>query len=108
MATYSENNDRRRKARMDDPVPVSVRGMESGQAYRFETVARNIGAGGLCALAPRPMKSGERLSLRIRFVRAGCKPVRAPEVAMRGLVVRVEDLPAGFCVFAVSFLVRSG
>jgi len=106
--TYIENADRRRKPRMDEPIPVSVRGAERGQAYRFETVARNIGAGGLCAVAPRPVKLGERLSLRIRFIRAGSIPVRAPEAAIRGLVVRVEDLPGGFCVFAVSFLVRSG
>ena len=106
MPRAFEYTERRRKNRMDDPVPVSVRGSEGGQQYRFDTVARNIGAGGLCAFAPRPITMGERLSLRIRFVRAGTKVVLAPEVVARGLVVRVEELPGGFCVFALSFLVR--
>jgi hypothetical protein len=92
---------------MDDAMPVSVRGSEScGKPYRFETFARNIGAGGLCAFSPRMMKTGEKLTLRIRFAQAGSKPVRAPEILVRGMVVRVEERPGSSCVFAVSFFSR--
>ena len=97
--------DRRRKDRLDWTLPISVRGSEKGgETYRFETVAPNIGGGGLCAFAPRKMKVGERISLRIRFARVGRKPPRAPEISVRGLVVRVEERPADYCKFAVLFL----
>ena len=97
-------HDRRRKCRMTDPVPVRVRGAgPGGKAYRFETVARDIGAGGLCALAPRVMKSGEPIFLRIRFARAGSRPAQAPEFSVQGRVVRVEEQADGFFLFAVSF-----
>jgi hypothetical protein len=89
---------------MDDPIPVSVRGSGCGKSYKFETIARNIGAGGLCAFAPRVMQKGEKVSLRIRFARPGSNPPQAPEMSMRGLVLRVEERPGGFSVFAVSFL----
>jgi len=99
--------DRRKKPRMNDAIPVSVRGTESGKLYTFETTALDIGAGGLCAFSPRAMKIGEKLSLRIRFARAGSKTVQAPEIRVRGLVTRVEERPGCSSVFAVSFLPRS-
>lgn len=99
------NGNRRRKDRLDFTLPISVHGSGTdGKVYRFETVAPNIGAGGLCAFAPRMMKIGERVSMRVRFARLGRKPVQAPEVSVRGFVVRVEERPAGFCKFAVAFL----
>jgi hypothetical protein len=99
--------ERRSKPRMDEPVPVRVRGSEcSGKSYRFETVARNIGPGGLCAFSPRIMQPGERVALHIRFARIGARPPQAPEVLVRGIVVRVEARPNGSCLFAVSFLLR--
>ena len=98
----------RSKPRMDEPVPVRVRGSDaSGKAYRFETVTRDLGAGGLSALAPRVMQPGERLSVRIRFVRLGGRAVQAPEIPLRGRVVRVEEQPGGHSMFAVSFLLRN-
>ena len=99
--------DRRKNPRMDNAVPISVRGSESGgKTFRFETIARNIGAGGLCAFSPRMMKTGEKLSLRIRFAHAGSRPAQAPEIRVRGLVMRVEERPGSSCVFAASFLPR--
>jgi hypothetical protein len=99
--------ERRRKARLYHSLPLSVRGSEaSGKAYRFETITPNIGAGGLCAFAPRIMKIGERISMRVRFARIGSKLLQAPEISIRGQVVRVEERAAGYCLFAVSFLLR--
>ncbi len=97
--------ERRRKDRMEYALPVSIRGSEEGgREYRFEAVARNIGAGGLCAFAPRKMKIGEKLSLRVRFAHPGNRSAQAAEVSARGLVVRTEDRPTGLCLFAVAFL----
>ena len=109
MNTKSEAcEDRRSKPRMDGPLPVKVKWSgASGKTYRFETVARNIGAGGLCAFAPRAMQVGERLSMRIRFVRMGGRPAQAPEISIRGRIVRVENIRGDCSVFAVSFLLRT-
>ena len=92
---------------MDDPIPLSVRGSElCGKTYRFRTIVQNIGSGGLCAFAPRLMQKGEKVSLRVRFARLGTKPPQAPEMSMRGLVVRVEERPGGFSVFAAAFFLQ--
>jgi hypothetical protein len=99
--------ERRQKARLYHSLPLTVRGSEApGKAYRFEAIAPNIGAGGLCAFAPRIMKIGERISMRVRFARIGVKQLQAPEVSIRGRVVRVEERAAGYCLFAVSFVLR--
>jgi hypothetical protein len=101
--------ERRRKERMAFALPVSVSGSEGGgKEYQFETIARDIGAGGLCAFAPRKMKLGETLSLRVRFAHPGSRAIQAPEVTMRGLVVRTEARPTGLYMFAVSFILNFG
>lgn len=99
--------ERRQKLRISDPIPVIVRGSEeSGELYRFDTIARDIGSRGLCAVAPRIMKEGERVSLRIRFARPGSRPAQAPAVSACGVVLRVEERPDESSLFAVSFLSR--
>ena len=104
----SMQSELRRKDRLDYTIPLSVRGSGTGgESYRFETVARNIGAGGLCAYAPRKMQIGERLSLRVRFARPG-STAQAPEISVRGSVVRTEKQPAGLWMFAVAFDVETG
>jgi hypothetical protein len=107
MQSQSEiiaGQERRQKARMEDPVPVEVSGSSHGEGYRFATIARNVGSGGLCAFAPRMMEPGEAVSLRIRFARPCSRPAQAPEFSVRGKVVRVERRPGDSCLFAVSFL----
>jgi hypothetical protein len=98
------NVERRKKPRMYQAIMVSVRSSaSSGKSYGFETVARDIGAGGLCAFSPRIMEKGEEISLRIRFARPGSKPLQAPEILTDARVMRVEERPGGSCIFAVSF-----
>jgi hypothetical protein len=98
--------ERRRKDRLEYTIPLNVRGSEKGgKSYRFKTVAQNIGADGLCAFAPRRMRIGERISLRIRFAHPG-STAQAPEISLRGRVVRTEERPAGLWRFAVSFFLR--
>jgi len=99
--------ERRSKPRLYDPIPVMVQGSEgNGELYKFDTVAQNIGPGGLSAFAPREMREGEELAVRIRFSLAGTKPIQAPVVAARAIVVRVEKLYDNACTFAVSFFTR--
>jgi hypothetical protein len=98
--------ERRGKDRLEYVLPLKVRGRdEGGRTYSFKTVARDIGSGGLCGYAPRPVRIGERLSMRVRFAHPGSGAVQAPEISVRGRVVRVEQRPTGLCMFAVSFLI---
>ena len=107
---YSEpimNLERRQKPRINEPIPVIVRGSDGhGKTYRFSTVAQNVGAGGICASAPRAMKAGEKISLHMRFALVGSKPSQAPAVSARAVVSRVEEQPNGSCVFAATFLLH--
>lgn len=88
-------------------MPVSVSGAEpGGKAYRFKTISRDVGAGGLCAFTPRAMRPGDLVRLRIRFARAGSEPLQAAEFSLRGKVLRLEAQSGGGFLFAVSFLDR--
>jgi hypothetical protein len=99
------NPNRRKQKRLECVLPLKVRGSVSeGKTYRFETVARDIGPGGLCGYAPRTMRIGERLSMRVRFARPGSRAAHTPEISVRGQVIRAEERPTGLCIFAVSFL----
>jgi hypothetical protein len=99
--------ERRRKPRVNDPIQIAVRGLDDcGARYHFDTVTRDIGSDGLCALAPRVMKAGDSISLRILFARAGSKPLHAPAMAARGVVLRVEEQADKSSLFAVSFISR--
>lgn len=96
--------ERRRQTRIYDPIFVEVRGADAGgRKYRFSTIARNIGSGGLCAYAPQVMEAGQKLTLHIRFARAGSEPKEAPAIAARAVVLRVEKQFNGSYLFAASF-----
>jgi len=96
--------DRRLKPRLCEPIPIEVFFKGTGNNnYEFETVAKNISAGGLYAPAPRPMAIGSELEFRIRFARAGTNPPHAPEASAQGKVVRIEENQDGTCYFAASF-----
>ena len=99
------NLERRQQPRINDPLPIIVRGVnDRGEPFQFQSVVRDIGAGGLCALAPASLKIGEKLYLHVRFARTEANPAQAPKASLRGIVLRSEERPDGTCIFAVSFL----
>ena len=99
------NSNRRKQNRLECILPLKVRGSgNERKTYRFETVVRDIGPGGLCGYAPRMMRIGETLSMRVRFARPGSSAVQAPEISVRGQVIRAEARPTALCMFAVCFL----
>jgi hypothetical protein len=99
-------SERRNQNRLECVLPMRVLvSDQGGETCQFETVLRDIGPGGLCGYAPRTMRIGERLSLRVRFSHPGNRTVQAPEISVRGRVVRAEKRPTGLCKFAVSFLI---
>jgi hypothetical protein len=99
------NTERRQRPRINNPLPVLVRGMnDQGEPFQFHSVVRDISAGGLCAIAPEPLKIGEKLYLHVRFTQSGANPAQAAEASFRGVVLRLKKRPDGTCLFAVSFL----
>jgi hypothetical protein len=99
--------ERRRTLRLHEPISLAVRGEKgNGDGFEFETVARDVGGGGLCAVAPRILSAGDRLRFSIRFARAGTRPFHAPTVAARGVVLRVQELSDGTFLFAAAFTMR--
>ena len=82
-------------------MQLRVRGTgKDGEPYDFETVTRDIGAGGVRASAPRALEPGDRFSLEIRFALAGSRPAKAPVISTHGVVLRVEPLDQGRSLFA--------
>jgi hypothetical protein len=101
------DTERRQKLRIYDRIPVKVRGVgPDGEHFEFDTVTKNISAGGLCAPAPRTVRVGDKLTFQIRFALAGSTPAQAPTVSARGMVLRSEELPDGTSQFAAAFTLR--
>ena len=98
-----EGRERRQKPRLEDPIQLRVRLMQhSAPSIEFDTVALNISAGGICALAPRRINAGCRLYLNIRFALHGSTPVEAPTIAAGGVVLRTQEWPDGHSLFAAA------
>jgi hypothetical protein len=101
------NKERRQKPRLKGPLPVTVRSINRREKpFQFHSITRDIGSGGLCAIAPSPFQPGEKINLHIRFALPGSSPAQAPAVSARAVVLRTKERPDGTCVFAVSFLHR--
>jgi hypothetical protein len=99
--------ERRRTVRLYEPISLRVWGEAGdGNRFEFETVARDISGGGLCATASRLISAGERISIQIQFARAGTRPFHAPTVTTRGLVLRVQEISVGTFLFAAAFALR--
>jgi hypothetical protein len=99
--------ERRRALRLYEPISLAVRGERgNGDRLEFESVARDVGGGGLCAVAPRILSIGDRLRFNIQFARAGSRPFHAPTVTTRGVVLRVQALSDGTFLFAAAFTMR--
>jgi c-di-GMP-binding flagellar brake protein YcgR len=82
-----------------------VRGTnEQGEPFQFNSVVKDISAGGLSAIAPESLKIGEKLYLHVRFAQVDANPTQAAEASLRGVVLRSQERPDGTCLFAVSFL----
>ena len=99
--------ERRRSLRLYEPISLAVRSEQgNGDRFEFETVARDVGGGGLCAVAPGILSTGDRLRFNIQFARAGTRPFHAPTVVTRGVVLRVQELSDGTFLFAAVFTLR--
>jgi hypothetical protein len=91
--------ERRSKLRLYGPFPAKVRGVDvNGKIFKVETVLDNISAGGLYLRLRQRLEPDAILFV---VTRLSASEVRAPRVAVRGKVLRIEQKPDGECGVAV-------
>ena len=98
-----KGKDRRLKPRIYYPIPIKVRGKEdNGRQFEFDTIAENIGSGGLSASINHECRVGQRLFIVIKFSLAKDPMLRGASVAVHGTVLRTKKLQDGTSVFAAA------
>ena len=96
--------DRRSKSRICAPFSVAVRGVDAnGERFKFETVVDNVSSTGLYLYSPRPLVTGSRLFLIVRFSTPDTDEALAPRFAMLGIVRRAELKTDGMYGAAIAF-----
>ena len=97
------DRERREKPRVEQPFPVTVRGVDAtGEPLDIDTVLDNMSVGGLYVRIPRRLEPGAQITVGIR-VSAPWEERPAARVATRGVVLRVESKPDGEHGLAVAF-----
>jgi PilZ domain len=87
---------RRSKIRIQEPFPVTVRGVDrNGQEFLTETILDDVSAGGFYLRIPQHVEQGGKLFVVIQLSSENaCKGI-TPRVAARGHVLRSEPKPDG-------------
>ena len=92
-----------RRLRLYGPFPARVRGVDaSGETFKADAAVDDISAGGMYLRIGRRVESGATLFVVTQFSPSWAAEVRAPRVALRGRVLRVEPRPAGVYGVAVA------
>jgi len=87
-------SERRRKTRIATPFPTIVRGVNAaGEAFQVESVLDNLSSSGLHVTLRQRVKKRTKLEFVIRMSAAA--HAGAATVLARGVVLRVEERPAG-------------
>ena len=98
-AAFSTEGPRERRGtgRIRTPVLVRIRKVGAGHASDVTSVIDNLGAGGFYVRLRQRVEPGERLAALIRFAPDRGETVAPSEarIAVRGHVLRVENLGAG-------------
>jgi hypothetical protein len=101
--TDFRQRERRGRPRVEQPFPVTVRGLDAmGEPLDIDTVLDNMSVGGLYVRIPRRIEPGARLTVGIRLSVPEAQE-RTACVATRGMVLRVESAPGGEHGLAVAF-----
>ena len=97
--------DRRRTERILTPVSVRIRRRGGGRESDVTTVVDNLGAGGFYVRLRLRVERGETLAALIRFSSPDSdESAGALRLAVRGRVLRVEELPGDVYGAAVGIL----
>jgi hypothetical protein len=89
--------ERRDKGRIQTPVLVVIRKVGAGHGADITSVVDNLSAGGFYVRLRQTVEPGERVCALIRFAAARGEKHGSSEarIAVRGRVLRVENLGAG-------------
>jgi hypothetical protein len=103
VLTHSSPIEQRAAVRVTLPFPAIVRGMDAtGQRFTIRTTLESLSACGLYLRLPRMVRAGSSLFIVVHLSTA---PLDAPalRVAVRGLVVRADQVGDGRSSIAVTF-----
>ena len=101
--SLSHAAERRRALRVELPFPALVRGVDvRGERFTVHTVLENLSACGLFLRLPRSIEPGATLFLVVRLSPVASE-VSAPQVALRGTVLRAEPQADGTYGVALAF-----
>ena len=96
--------ERRSKPRIDKPFTAVVHGMDvRGKAFEISTQLDNLSACGLYIKLAQCVEPGTKLCALIHFSAAPPARVDAPQVAVEGIVLRVELNQTGAYGVALGF-----
>jgi hypothetical protein len=102
--TLENRLERRRKFRIQGPIPVNVCGIDSaGTEFDLETFVDNISVGGLHIRLGQRMTQSAGLSFVIRFPVAPGAEELGMQFSAKGVVRRVEPCPDGSFGIGVEF-----
>ena len=88
--------DRRTTARIKLPIPVKIRRRGGrGHVADVTSVVDNVGAGGFYVRLMQQIEPGSNLFALIKFAAGSSEEKSATRIAVRGHVLRVEELPGG-------------
>jgi hypothetical protein len=103
MAAF-RHNERRRSARLSEPFPVFIRGVDAiGRAFEYNTVLDNVSADGFYMRLGRYLAPGTKLFAVVRLTTSSDPGVSAPRLAARSIVVRAEPQSDGRWGLGVQF-----
>lgn len=99
----TEFRERRARPRIEEPFPVTVRGVDvAGEKLNIDTVLDNVSGGGLYLRIPTRIELGARLGIGIGLYDPETLELGA-RVATTGKVVRMESIAPGEHGIAVAF-----
>ncbi|HEU0047788.1 MAG TPA: PilZ domain-containing protein [Nitrososphaera sp.] len=100
---FSRGLERRIKPRVRTPFPATVRGVNTdGEAFESKTRLNSLSAGGLHLNLEQRVTKGSELFVIIWLAPYPNAEVATPRVAVRGRVVRLEEIPGGACGVAMT------
>lgn len=96
--------EQRRHPRLFQPFPTTARGVDSfGNGFDISTVLANFSARGLYLQLSERLEPGAKLFAIVRLGTTRDSALRAPRVAVRGVVMRIDPKPDGRNGVAVRF-----
>ena len=103
LLVVAHTEERRRKSRIYDPFPATVRGVDaSGTAFQSRTIIDNISTGGLYLRLMQRLERRTKLYIVVQLSNTQIDGEPGLRLHLNGEVLRVEPRLGGACGFAIS------